>query len=102
MKRGTRLVMCAVALTALTGALAAPVLTPACGPGSRLRPDHQRHQPCFLPGHGDRFRAIRPRSIWGLRLMTCLGRLYKTIDGGSTWAKTGNLGRTGAHGGRPA
>jgi hypothetical protein len=84
--------MCAVALTALTGALAAPVLTP--GVWTRLTPaavtiNDTNH--VFCQGM-----AIDPGNPSTLYLGICaydvsLAGLYKTIDGGSTWAKTGNL-----------
>jgi len=92
MKRGTGLVVCAVVLTALTDALAAPVLTP--GVWTKLTPaavtiNDTNH--VFCQGM-----AIDPGNPSTLYLGICaydvsLAGLYKTIDGGSTWAKTGNL-----------
>jgi photosystem II stability/assembly factor-like uncharacterized protein len=92
MKNGTKSVLCAVALTVLTDALAAPVLTP--GVWTKLTPaavtiNDTNH--VFCQGM-----AIDPGNPSTLYLGICAydvskAGLYKTTDGGSTWAKTGNL-----------
>jgi hypothetical protein len=92
MKNGTKSVLCAVALTALTDVLAAPVLAP--GVWTKLTPasviiTDTNH--VFCQGM-----AIDPGNPSTLYLGICAydvskAGLYKTTDGGSTWAKTGNL-----------
>jgi photosystem II stability/assembly factor-like uncharacterized protein len=81
-----------LALSAITNALAAPVLTP--GVWTKITPaavtiTDSNH--VFCQGM-----AIDPGNPSTLYLGICaydvaLAGLYKTTDGGSTWAKTGNL-----------
>jgi hypothetical protein len=92
MKRGISLMVFAVTLIAVINALAAPVLTP--GVWTKITPaavtiNDTNH--VFCQGM-----AIDPGNPSTLYLGICaydvsMAGLYKTIDGGSTWVKTGNL-----------